>query len=62
MASVVQYAVRQDGMFVAKVDAPDGLEQRAMGEALHYLAVYRQDGPAELWRRSSNRHWQRLTA
>ncbi len=55
--ATVQYAVRQDGMFVAKVDAGDD-EARALREAMHYLAVYRQDGPAEMWRRSPSRHWR----
>lgn len=59
--SNIQYAVRQGGMFVAKVDASDiEGEERAKREAMHYLAVYAQDGPCELWRRGSNRHWKSL--
>ena len=57
--SLVQYAVRQDNMFVAKIDASeiDG-EDKALREAMHYLAVYSQDGPAEIWRRSKHRKWK----
>jgi len=57
--SVVQYAVRQDGIFVAKVDVSTD-EERARAEAMHYLMVYGQDGPCELWRRSEHRRWRPL--
>jgi hypothetical protein len=57
--STVQYAVRQDCIFVAKVDCA-GDEERAKAEAMHYLHVYAQDGPAQLWRRSKSRHWKPL--
>ncbi len=56
--SDIQYAIRQDGMFVAKVIAGEKDSPKAWREALHYLAVYRQDGHAEMWRRARNRHWK----
>lgn len=58
--SIEQYAVRQGGMFVAKVDVPDAPDGHglAMAQAMHYLHVYGQDGPAELWKRSTQRKWR----
>lgn len=58
--SVVQYAVRQDNIFVAKVDVSGPDENTARREAMHYLMMYGQDGPAELWRRSEHRRWRPL--
>lgn len=59
--SAIQYAVRQDGMFVAKVEASDiEGEDKARREAMHYLVVYAQDGPCELWRRNQHRRWRPL--
>lgn len=57
--SAVQYAVRQDHMFVAKVDVTSD-EETAKREAMHYLAVYAEDGEAELWLRSAQRKWKPL--
>lgn len=61
--SVEQYAVRQDGMFVARVDInpTDEGRVRAHREAMHYMAVYGQDGPVDLWYRSKWRKWKPLT-
>jgi hypothetical protein len=57
--SVEQFGVRQGGMFVAKIDILSD-EKLAEREAWHYVAMYQQDGPAELWRRDRHRHWRRL--
>lgn len=61
--SVEQYAVRQGGMFVAKVDIlpTDEGRARSQREALHYMAVYGQDGPVQLWHRSRHRKWKPIT-
>ncbi|WP_242137016.1 hypothetical protein [Sphingomonas sp. TREG-RG-20F-R18-01] len=52
-----QYGIRQGGSFVAKVSIGPS-EDRALSEAMHYLAVYAQDGPVELWKRSKHRRWK----
>jgi hypothetical protein len=61
--SVEQYAVRQGGLFVAKVDIPDSNAGRIVAhrDAMHYMAVYGQDGPVQLWYRSKWRKWKPLT-
>lgn len=41
-----EFEVWQDGIFVAGCWAME--RDRAMSEAMHYLKVYGQDGPAEL--------------
>lgn len=41
-----EFEIWQDGFCVASAWAQD--RDRALGEALHYFKVYRQDGPTEL--------------
>lgn len=57
--SVEQFGIRQGGMFVAKVDIGADAK-RAEREAWHYVAMYQQDAPTQLWRRDKHRHWKRL--
>ncbi len=40
------YAIFQDGLMVAKVEAPT--DEEALREAHHYAFMYAQDGPVEL--------------
>lgn len=42
-----EFEVWQDGSMVAGASSPD--RQRAMNDACHYIAVYSQDGPVELY-------------
>lgn len=60
--SVEQYGIRQGGIFVAKVDInpTDDGRRFAHQEAMHYMAVYGQDAPVQLWHRSKHRRWKPL--
>lgn len=55
----VAYRVYQGGLMVARVEADN--EDDAAREAVHYAAMYLQDGPVNLVKRKPNGRWPRYS-